>query len=56
MQSQRQQHDTRGSALLIVIVFVSLVAGLGTVILGVDLRTGRSRKDAANEQRAFYAA
>jgi hypothetical protein len=56
MQSQRQQHDTRGSALLIVIVFVSLVAGLGAVILGVDLRTGRSRKDAANEQRAFYAA
>lgn len=46
----------RGSALLIVIVFVSLIAGLGTALVGFDLQTGRSRRGVASEQRAFYAS
>ncbi len=53
---RRARGRTRGSAMLIVIVFVSLVAGLGAALLGFDLQTGRSRRGVASEQRAFYAA
>jgi hypothetical protein len=56
MQRHSNQMSTRGSALFVVVVLISLVSGLGAALLGLDLQTGRSRRGDASEQRAFYAA
>lgn len=56
MQRHSKRTSTRGSALLVVVALISIVAGLGAALLGLDLQTGRSRQGDGSEQRAFYAA
>lgn len=46
----------RGTALLAVLVFVMLLAGLGASLLQADLQISKSRQSVMGDQRAFYAA
>ncbi|MGK0481695.1 MAG: hypothetical protein ACJAQ3_001673 [Planctomycetota bacterium] len=54
--NKRRNHRRDGMALLVVIIFVMTVAAMGAAVLGVDLQTGKSRRLAGSDQRAFYAA
>jgi hypothetical protein len=56
MQMNIERTNTRGSALLVVVILISLVSGLGAALMGLDLQTSRSRQGDASAQRAFYAA
>jgi hypothetical protein len=56
MMNTKTNCRRRGSALLAVIAFVAILAGLGSSMLAVDMQIGKSRRTLDAEQQAFFAA
>jgi len=56
LRRTHQSNDTRGSALIAVIVFITIIASLGGSLLQANLGIGRSRQTIGTEQQAFFAA